>query len=492
MRSPRGVSRASAPRAVHAGPMVAFARGLARREPGRRSPTTIFLVPRRFTNPRLATKRVPEASDLLLTKTPIRFCGFRLVMRTTTRIILALLAGTSIAPGTVLLAQGPLPPSRKSIAELVQMLGSPRFQERESATQALANRDEAAPLLRKALNSSSAEVVRRAKVALDGINNRMLRRFVKYGKNGRIDLFVEWVGSAEGVLDQRALWQGVIEIGSELLSRGRPPTLPEKLWATLGKPDDYRTFVDGPRTFLVNPESIDPKANPIFAIRTWKPVSARGIVNSRIICAAPVRIAGNITTSFVFANDDVTCGNYLGGSVIVADGDVLARRASLNMVVARRSVKIETISKHAASSIHAGGRVQLSSTTEDDNLWQERRVETKPYKKDEVTLSVIEERNPRAFNFVRFFELADLGIDGETRGAGVAVRKVQAGTPLAKAGLQVGDVVLAVDGNETKDCDRLRRQMRKAFVGQQGKLTVRRGDKSLDLIVSFYGFELPK
>ena len=60
----------------------------------------------------------------------------------------------------------------KPISELVRMLGSERFAEREAAERALTNRDDVLPELRRALKSNDAEIVRRATRILSGLNKR--------------------------------------------------------------------------------------------------------------------------------------------------------------------------------------------------------------------------------------------------------------------------------------------------------------------------------
>src|SRR5262249_58378255 len=65
---------------------------------------------------------------------------------------------------------------------------------------------------------------------------------------------------------------------------------------------------------------------------------------------------------------------------------------------------------------------------------------------------------------VRFFEIADVGVEALTTKAGVRVDKIAPGSPPAKAGLQAGDVILSVDGAKCPDVDTFRRQLRRAFV----------------------------
>ena len=98
----------------------------------------------------------------------------------------------------------------KPISELVRMLGSERFAEREAAERALTNRDDVLPELRRALKSNDAEIVRRATRILSGLNKRSLPRYLEYGRKGRVDVLVEWIATVGTEIDEEAYWQGVM------------------------------------------------------------------------------------------------------------------------------------------------------------------------------------------------------------------------------------------------------------------------------------------
>lgn len=81
-------------------------------------------------------------------------------------------------------------------------------------------------------------------------------------------------------------------------------------------------------------------------------------------------------------------------------------------------------------------------------------------------------------------ELAEkLGLGAQR---GFRITRVYAGSEALAAGLEVGDVILALDGeklepNALEDAGLLSRQVRSRSVGDQVKLTVRRGEKTLEL-----------
>jgi serine protease Do len=70
---------------------------------------------------------------------------------------------------------------------------------------------------------------------------------------------------------------------------------------------------------------------------------------------------------------------------------------------------------------------------------------------------------------------------GPAEGAGATVTEVSSGSPAEKAGVKPKDVVLAVDGKEVADLDDLREQLGRRKSGDKVKLTVKRGEKTMEL-----------
>ena len=68
------------------------------------------------------------------------------------------------------------------------------------------------------------------------------------------------------------------------------------------------------------------------------------------------------------------------------------------------------------------------------------------------------------------------GPDGQPAGAGIAV--VTSGGPAAKAGLQAGDVITAVNGTATPDAETLTAILADLQPGQQVPVTVTKADGS--------------
>src|SRR5262245_21206633 len=117
-----------------------------------------------------------------------------------------------LGPPDFLRADDSEPHSRASIAELIGLLASPRYAEREGAARALTARDDALPHLRRACNGNDAEVRRRAKTILDALTIRMNARFLELGRAGRVDLLVEWLTEWPPAAAEPSSWQAIIEI----------------------------------------------------------------------------------------------------------------------------------------------------------------------------------------------------------------------------------------------------------------------------------------
>jgi putative serine protease PepD len=74
--------------------------------------------------------------------------------------------------------------------------------------------------------------------------------------------------------------------------------------------------------------------------------------------------------------------------------------------------------------------------------------------------------------------------DGSSQRAGAAIRSVAAGTPAASAGLQVGDTVVAIDGERVDSSLALVAAIREHQVGDEVTLTVIRGGERVDVQVA--------
>jgi membrane-associated protease RseP (regulator of RpoE activity) len=213
------------------------------------------------------------------------------------------------------------------------------------------------------------------------------------------------------------------------------------------------------------------------------------VAQSLIACDGAVWMRQSVCFSIVLATGDVSGDKHFqfDHSVIVVDGDVRAFSCGNAVVVARGNVRIEHAeSNRLRSHIYAGGRVEIHSFSHKGEQAQfDARTAT-------IEGGDIKEGVKRPLDFVRFFETSDVGVEAAKAENGIKLQKLTTDSPLAKAGLKAGDNVLAIDGNKTPDLDTLRRQLRRAYVSQEATFSVRRDGKELEVLVSFYGYELPK
>src|SRR5579859_901291 len=128
---------------------------------------------------------------------------------------LALAAG----PPAAVVGQERPPTAEPTIPELIRQLGVDKFREREAAQRALLARDGVFKPLLQALQTLNPEGQRRARSILEANGQRQTNRFVRYAKDGRIDLLVEWSASAGEWIKSERLWQGIVDVGWEIVGR---------------------------------------------------------------------------------------------------------------------------------------------------------------------------------------------------------------------------------------------------------------------------------
>jgi S1-C subfamily serine protease len=78
---------------------------------------------------------------------------------------------------------------------------------------------------------------------------------------------------------------------------------------------------------------------------------------------------------------------------------------------------------------------------------------------------------------------AKLGVVLDTSGEQFEVVELVQGAGAQKAGLEKGDILLAVDGIRVKDLDDIRANLATKYVGNTVKVQVRRDEAELELMV---------
>jgi len=377
-------------------------------------------------------------------------------------------------------------PSRSAeLAKFVEMLGSREFQEREKASKALAASEDSIPHLVRALRHSDAEIAKRSRAILLEFTKRALPRYLEYARHGRIDLLVEWFCVWEAV-DVEACWQGINDIAFELLKRsGIREVRPNVRWDLPVNYSKYGPTLGDPERFLFN---TDGTGWPTFKVRArgTRPIAAKVLGLGMVTSCGSVKLQLGSASSIILANDDVSFGTT-EESIIVSDGSISGRQCLDSLLIARKNIAVRgTASRECYSHLHAGGDAHIELLNADQSVMQ-------PATKVKAFLTGTEiKQNQRVPLGVRFFETADVGIEVAAVAKGIKVEKLSPDFPPAKAGLTVGDIILEVDDKKLVDPEVCRRQLRRAYVQGEAVFKVQRGNKQLELTVTFAGFDLPK
>jgi hypothetical protein len=194
-----------------------------------------------------------------------------------------------------------------AIPELIRLLGSERFQEREAAQAALRSRDEALFDLRRAQPTLNPEGRRRAQAIIDEFNRQRSERFLQYGRDGRVDVFVEWASLAGDQIDPAKLWQCVLDVARQQIDNSGSNELKRQLKSSL----KARTFAD---LLEFNP--------------TFKNLDGDGVDT------------GDVAMHFALCGKAKLKGNILANSVVVSTGPVDLDFAMNCIVLATGNVKI--------------------------------------------------------------------------------------------------------------------------------------------------------
>jgi PDZ domain len=383
------------------------------------------------------------------------------------------------------------PPRPVDVAALVRQLGSDDFAEREMATQRLsAMVIDPPPELLAATRSENPEIRNRASNAASAmrwnVGATRLTRGQKFAEQGRVDLFVAATAVWDLKPDDDRLWEPARHLGHRLLEK-------TEMLAFRTHPNIRRTIQDCPAAWpdvatykkyckprftrvddlYVCPDPQQENPPLLFrneAIHAAGVMSPMGIHGGIIVSRGSVETEYAIQTSVIFANGDVTAVTGLYQVVIVCDGDVNLTRDNVGgaVIIARGNITVND-GAHDAELI-AGGKVTLGKKPELFRTDIERKRTWKNV--------VIKENETNPLGFITFFELGHIGLEVKTAGMAMQVAKVEAGKVCNMAGVQVGDIILEVNGKKPTDAESLRRLLRDALAIGDATLMLKRGDKT--------------
>lgn len=353
------------------------------------------------------------------------------------------------------------PQKSETIRQLIENLDSKQFRVREDATKKLMAMDEEAlPVMRQALKSSSLEVRQRLQRIMSAIHERQRQKqlvpLMGKGKRLPIDLLVERLvlkGKNAGLENRKAVRDLVMAMNAWASSISKKPLedycplVRERIWCF---EDARMTCGSGEHKWIIA-EPIPPDSGiPSF----WKSVivSQVGLAERNETLSDP-----DFYESIVFSNGNIGQGQHFGGliskSVLFCDGNVVADHVSFSVIIATGTVKCARCT--------------------DQNVILEKACNPLP--------------------FLKLFDLADYGVEVIKAPEGVRVKKLKEGSLLAKAGLLAEDRILALDQNKLETPEQFRKVLRaKIAAGGQGVVAFQRKGKAMSTSLQFPDWPLGK
>jgi len=378
----------------------------------------------------------------------------------------------------------------RRIDELIRQLGSEEFEVREKATRVLMECEQAAPHLRKALQSPDAEVARRAAQILEVFAQRKahhaLDRLAALAKAGAVDQAVELLVRRQR-WDEDACWQVMAQLARKLVDLEQQHFDKAGIRTSEDTPfGDFRRYSAKVRPELVvGPEILVRDGAYLFRGKQVSTKNATG--HSIIVASGPVHLS-RFGSSVIFASGSVEVERdgepgMVCNSVIVCDGDFKACYVANCLIIARGAVRCSRAAGHCL--IVAGGGVKCSENISNCHIIAGGKADLRKEAALPLMKNTIKENEPNPFvGFVKFFDPAEAGITVEAAEGGVRVREAHEGKPFAQAGLKTGDAVIAIDGAEVASPDSFRRLLRRSLAGEEAVVfKVRRDSKVLEIPV---------
>jgi hypothetical protein len=361
------------------------------------------------------------------------------------------------------------------------------------------------------------------------LKERAIRRVI----GGGIDQFVERLVMKNGRVTKED-WSNVVMLAEAAASKASALKVTNEQAGArrTTPPRGLRTT-----TYLKHPPITSDKPKELSQLAAER-VLAPGItvtgsaplVESILISAGPVQF-GQAHSCVLFVNGNLKAklgdGGVVTNSIVVCDGDVDIPHPSNSVVLARGAVRL-SVSHN--SVVLAGGNV-TAGVLHDDFVYAAGGVKVDSandcavYAEGAVTAGIVDksvvsaggravvdiatkstvrgkgavavgvatlgsgvERNaegPSAFRLFPFFDPARLGIETALVKGELHVTKVHPGKVFAEAGLQADDVITAVDKARPGSVENFRKLLRRKEIAGRATLSVRRGDKTLNLAVTF-------
>jgi hypothetical protein len=177
----------------------------------------------------------------------------------------------------------------------------------------------------------------------------------------------------------------------------------------------------------------------------------------------------SIHNSLVFCNGNIGYVTSVDSSIILATGEFKGFTSAEGSLL-----EIKALGAHNMATNSVFVNVTPTNNNPNMNLRRMGIVENKQIESEDSPLRRL-----------KLFDVATAGIETEPMRTGVVVKKVTAGSPFAKAGIQVGDVLIGFNAKYWKSPDEFRLGLRRKL--QEDTVTIQtvRAKQVLDLVVRF-------
>jgi hypothetical protein len=200
--------------------------------------------------------------------------------------------------------------------------------------------------------------------------------------------------------------------------------------------------------------------------------------------------------SILFVNGDIDSLTSTSESIIICNGTIkrcLSTRAGC--VIFCNGV-IESMSTAQNSAVFVRGELR-SWTHPTNNVIEVQKLGRCTISQGNVYLnrdsvqasSSMNDRftkfTPSVLDMFRFFDPARAGLEFTMADGDARVEKLTEGKPFARAGLQKGDLILAINRHKYLTADDFTRLLRRRVIAGSAQLKVQRGDRVLQVSVQF-------
>jgi hypothetical protein len=376
--------------------------------------------------------------------------------------------------------------SAEEIGRLIDQLGSKDFKTRDKATRRLKELDEALPALRQALKSPAGEETRRrVEGVIAVIEARLAEVFIREAvarvNEEGLDLFIDRMVLQKGYATE-ARWKAAVELTRALLERARkagatPPNVLEQDFLKLpvitaldrqGFLRPSRVLVDGSR------DQINAfHGNLLFSTNSLEGINSTD--RSILFVNGDIKSLNSTTNSIIICNGTIKNMNYTNNCIIFCNGVIAGMNVARNSALFVRG-KLGPMG-HVQNNIVEAAEFAGCALSEGNTYLNRTKMPARG-KGDQAR-----QADPSSLNLFRYFDFGRAGmtftmVDGDAR-----VDRVAEDKPFAKAGLQKGDLVLAVNRGKFLSQDVFHRLVRRRVAAGEALLKVQRGDRVLELTV---------